>query len=826
MARRFFLFTRHLNGWMAGTSIPSDATKATEFKTTHGFGYTAKAASGETPVSPSAVSAPVVTGDYVDGSTLTATTGVWNGSGPISYAYQWLRDGVAIAGAVLSSYVVTQADLGPIITVRVTASNSAGSASSVSQGGSGLLKVPYATNYNAKDHNLYASLPDPAKTSGKVLGVDYDAVWSVNTALFPNNIVLDWFVPEGPIPNFGVWGYHHLDKRTITPTHVANLTTWKTDFAWAFTGSNNFNLLDEFWVGRSPISPVWNTDQSISNASYAEVGVFLHCPEYSFHNGGELIGEHQNEGVLYTCRLNGRYITFATKTQTDVLIGSFDRKAALVFLVNMGVLTGSEWIAGYAPLFGIEPVEKSGSATHGGRWSINSLATTMTAIYTPLSADYHVYNDVTNPNTMTGWDLVGASLTTGVTDIDGGTTAAYIHETNTDGNHGFIKSGSFITVPSREMEYTLFEDVKADLGRTKFQMYIASGDFVSQIKNGYDTVALTAVSDSFQNSQVASVYQQRQIIDLGNGWRRLISVFRKQAGVTQIFYNFLVKNDAGSVSYAGDVTKGFSTAQKHRLVPSRKMSISGTLAAATSGTAYSSSLVLKGGAGTISYSISSGSLPSGLAIASSTGLISGTPSALGTSNFTVRATQGDGTYVELATSISVDSIALTSFEATGVPVGVSLSESNRRVTATGANLGAKSTSSRAIGSAVQAEIEVIAINGGMNIGLGNSAANLSAWLGASGNGICIDTSNGKVYMGGNELAASGIAAITAGQRVGLILPAGGGVRFKVGSTVSPIYAAPTGPLSVIAQPNAGAARIHTEASTSTVALEASTARWN
>ncbi|WP_395449463.1 putative Ig domain-containing protein [Aminobacter sp. UC22_36] len=57
----------------------------------------------------------------------------------------------------------------------------------------------------------------------------------------------------------------------------------------------------------------------------------------------------------------------------------------------------------------------------------------------------------------------------------------------------------------------------------------------------------------------------------------------------------------------------------------------------TYGVAYSQPTTASGGAAPYSYGISSGTLPAGLAIDSGTGLISGTPTGMGASTFTVRA---------------------------------------------------------------------------------------------------------------------------------------------------------------------------------------------
>ena len=66
-------------------------------------------------------SVPTITGTISVGSTLTASTGTWNTTG-LDFEYQWLRNGVAIAGADASTYVVAIADIGKKLSVQVIAS--------------------------------------------------------------------------------------------------------------------------------------------------------------------------------------------------------------------------------------------------------------------------------------------------------------------------------------------------------------------------------------------------------------------------------------------------------------------------------------------------------------------------------------------------------------------------------------------------------------------------------------------------------------------------------------------------------------------------------
>jgi hypothetical protein len=79
---------------------------------------------------PANTAAPSITGQAVQGGTLTCNNGTWTGTAPSTYTYAWSRNGSQIATG--STYVVTAADVGQAITCTVTASNSAGTISATS----------------------------------------------------------------------------------------------------------------------------------------------------------------------------------------------------------------------------------------------------------------------------------------------------------------------------------------------------------------------------------------------------------------------------------------------------------------------------------------------------------------------------------------------------------------------------------------------------------------------------------------------------------------------------------------------------------------------
>ena len=104
------------------------------------------------PTAPANTAAPTISGTMRDGSTLTAASGSWSGTTPLTYAYQWRRcgpDGTGctdIAGATGAAYTLVGADVGHALRVVVTAANAAGSASATSAPTATVIPVPPASN--------------------------------------------------------------------------------------------------------------------------------------------------------------------------------------------------------------------------------------------------------------------------------------------------------------------------------------------------------------------------------------------------------------------------------------------------------------------------------------------------------------------------------------------------------------------------------------------------------------------------------------------------------------------------------------------------------
>ena len=132
------------------------------------------------------------------------------------------------------------------------------------------------------------------------------------------------------------------------------------------------------------------------------------------------------------------------------------------------------------------------------------------------------------------------------------------------------------------------------------------------------------------------------------------------------------------------------------------------LPAATGGNAYSQTLTAVGGIAPYSWSITSGTLPAGLALSTS-GVISGTPSTPGISTFTVNVVDSSTTVLTSSRTLSIQvvtgtvsplspgqSITLVSGQSVVVPSGTTIqTPSGSTVTVTG-DLNTINTSAGAI----------------------------------------------------------------------------------------------------------------------------------
>ncbi len=146
-------------------------------------------------VAPANASPPTITGTVEAGRKLSASTGSWTGTQPLSYRYQWQRCHPACAnvpGATSSSYTPRAAEIGARVKVVVTASNPAGSESATSPELGPVRSVPPTLRQIKTLLASRLTLPGRRATIGALLKSGHYAV--VFKALTAGQLRISWWL--------------------------------------------------------------------------------------------------------------------------------------------------------------------------------------------------------------------------------------------------------------------------------------------------------------------------------------------------------------------------------------------------------------------------------------------------------------------------------------------------------------------------------------------------------------------------------------------------------------------------------------------------------
>lgn len=193
---------------------------------------------------------------------------------------------------------------------------------------------------------------------------------------------------------------------------------------------------------------------------------------------------------------------------------------------------------------------------------------------------------------------------------------------------------------------------------------------------------------------------------------------------------------------------------------------------------YAKIVFAVGGVAPYTFSIVVGSLPTGLSISSSTGVISGTPTGTGISNFTVSVQDSANGLINFATSITV--YILSSIALTPNPVTVAIGATNQ-LTATGT--WSDSTTSNITGLASWASSDATKATvgtGGTNNGLVTGVAAGTPTITASFNSITSPTDTVTVPSGTTNPTFA-TTSLPHGQ-INSLYPENSGVGFQLSCT--------------------------------------------
>jgi hypothetical protein len=130
---------------------------------------------------PSNTAAPAISGQAVQGETLTTSNGLWTNN-PSSYAYQWRNctssSCANISGATSTSYNAQSSDVGNALDVVVTATNSMGSASAASAETPVVISPTVNTSAPANTSVPTVQAP-PAFNPGSIMTVSSPGTWTI-----------------------------------------------------------------------------------------------------------------------------------------------------------------------------------------------------------------------------------------------------------------------------------------------------------------------------------------------------------------------------------------------------------------------------------------------------------------------------------------------------------------------------------------------------------------------------------------------------------------------------------------------------------------------
>jgi hypothetical protein len=191
-----------------------------------------------------------------------------------------------------------------------------------------------------------------------------------------------------------------------------------------------------------------------------------------------------------------------------------------------------------------------------------------------------------------------------------------------------------------------------------------------------------------------------------------------------------------TASYNGDTNYGSSTSSAvTQTINAAPQVVTTALAAGTAGTSYSATVAASGGTTPYSWSISTGSLPIGLSLTTSTGAITGTPTVEGTSNFTVEVTDADSITATHPLSIVVNAV-ISALSPSFGPAGTAVTISGVGFGTTAGKVTFDGVTATSIASWGATSIVVAAPAG---TGAGNVVVTVG---GASSNGITFTTTTG------------------------------------------------------------------------------------
>jgi len=239
---------------------------------------------------------------------------------------------------------------------------------------------------------------------------------------------------------------------------------------------------------------------------------------------------------------------------------------------------------------------------------------------------------------------------------NGGVGVAYSQALAPSGGSGIytwsIAAGSLPAGLSLTAATGIISGIPTTAGTSNFTAQVADGiTTATQLLSITINPALTITTTSLPDGGVGVAYSQTLAPSGGSGiYTWSIAAGSLPAGLSLTAATGIISGiptTAGTSNFTVQVADGITTATRPLSIKiNPALTITTTPLNGDVGGAYSQTLAASGGSGIYTWSISAGSLPAGLSLDAATGVISGTPTTAGTSNFTARVADGITTAIK------------------------------------------------------------------------------------------------------------------------------------------------------------------------------------
>jgi len=241
-------------------------------------------------------------------------------------------------------------------------------------------------------------------------------------------------------------------------------------------------------------------------------------------------------------------------------------------------------------------------------------------------------------------------------------------------------SGSLSGTPTTSGSYSVTVQASDSLGGS------ASGIFAAQV---FSHILLTGATLSA--GEVGDAYSSTLVATLGSGagYTYVLASGSLPPGLSLASNGALTGTTTTSGSYSFNVKStdslgGTVTAAYALTVANRLQITTASISNSEGALAYSTTINTSGGVGALTWSVPVGTLPTGLTLSSTTGVLSGTPTVSGPASFTIRATDTRGVTADFPVSMTVfPQIQLVGSTLTSGLMGVSYSNSIAATSGTG-----------------------------------------------------------------------------------------------------------------------------------------------